>query len=595
MNKPLSDEIRAILACGLVTVVLTPAAYAQEQAAGSQSTVAAEEETKPEADLVEIVVTGSRIRRTEFTSPAPVTVITSERSQLAGLLTTEDILRGSTVASGEQVNDTFGGFITDGGAGANTISLRGLGAQRTLVLVNGKRWSPSGVQGFTNSVDLSAIPSSIISRIEILKDGASSIYGADAVAGVVNVITKESLDGLQLNAQGLATGDGGGERYVLDASYGKVGDRGSFSISAQYAEQKAMVRADRGWAKCDTFQRWTDQNGRGNLDFTDPFTGEPLCFGPFEYFNATAIGTLRYEPTLTDPFDTTNPYHDPRVAAFLGIPYFTRAPVNGFLPGEPPLDTSSFLPESLYQNDGGFYEDTQSAAISQIVNPTKLFSATSFGQLDFDLGAGQSTVYYEAYFNHRETVSNNGYRQFFPSVNPFTYDGADLHPYNPFAELAFFGNPAFGQPTPVLPSYGLQDPRSFIDIDRYNAFAGIRGDLGGDWDYDVVAGFGHSKGEYRSQEWLDGQVEAAINGVVIRPDGSVTCADEVLADYPGCVPANLFTEDAQLRGVLPADVLAFISADTKGTDHLRGPELVGLCHWHALQYAVRQREGGIWC
>lgn len=211
MASSLRAEIAAILACTATatTLAVAPLAIAQEQ--DEDITVAvtpAEEET--DVRIIEtIVVTGSRIRRDEFTSTSPITVITSERTQLAGLLTTEEILQRSTIASGQQVNDSFSGFITDGGPGANNVSLRGLGAQRTLVLVNGKRWTPSGVQGQTNNVDLSAIPSSIIGRIEILKDGASSIYGADAVAGVVNVITRESFDGLQLNAQTLLTQDGG--------------------------------------------------------------------------------------------------------------------------------------------------------------------------------------------------------------------------------------------------------------------------------------------------------------------------------------------------------------------------------------------------
>ena len=248
MSKSLRDEIRAILAAGVAAVVLSPAALAQEQQTAEEPK---KEEAGPEAEFQEVVVTGSRIRRTEFDSPAPVSVITTERSQLAGLLSTEEILRDNTAAAqGDQINDAFAGFVTDGGAGANIISLRGLGAQRTLVLVNGKRWSPSGVQGATNSVDLTAIPSSIISRIEILKDGASSVYGADAVAGVVNVITKESFDGFQLNGQGQATHDGGAERYIIDASCGKVGDRGSFSISAQYQEQKELIAADRDWSRC---------------------------------------------------------------------------------------------------------------------------------------------------------------------------------------------------------------------------------------------------------------------------------------------------------------------------------------------------------
>lgn len=592
MNKPLRDEIRAILACGLVSVAFAPAAYAQ-QAVGEQPTVAAEEEEEAtsEAALQEVVVTGSRIRRTEFTSPAPVTVINSERSALAGLLTTEEILRNSTVASGQQVDDSFSGFVTDGGAGANTISLRGLGAQRTLVLVNGKRWSPSGVQGRTNSVDLSAIPSSIISRIEILKDGASSIYGADAVAGVVNVITKQSLDGIQLNGQGQATHDGGGERYVFDASFGKVGDRSSFSISAQYAEQKDLVAADRNWSRCPTSQRWTDQafptppagvrRGDGNIDNRDPETGEPLCFGFIYGLSSTALGFLRYEPTLTNANATTNFYYDPRVANFGNatgrpIPFYTRMPVNGLsatswpLLNSNPAATRPIRP--LYDNEGAYYTDELSPKISDIQTPSKLMSVTSFGQYDFEVGAGTSTVYYEAFYNQRKTEASGGYRQFFPLVNALTdesYQGTGpvaFHPYNPFGNLELLGGlgSGFGDAQPVVPSYNLLDPTSYVDVERYNVFAGVKGDLAGSWDYDIVAGYGRSTGEYRQQQFLDDRVYAATNQIVVRPNGSVTCDNAALAAFPDCVPANLFAEDALLRGNLPADVLAFITKDTRG-------------------------------
>jgi len=575
MSKSLRDEIRAVLAASIAAMVLSPVAFAQEQPKPEEDS----EETATETEFQEVVVTGSRIRRTEFTSASPVQVITTERSQLAGLLSTEEILRDSTVASGQQINDSFSGFITDGGPGANTISLRGLGAQRTLVLVNGKRWSPSGVQGFTNSVDLTAIPSSIISRIEILKDGASSIYGADAVAGVVNVITKESLDGLQMNAQGAATQDGGGEQYAFDVSWGKVGDRGSFSISAAYAERKELVAADRDWAGCSTSKRWTDQAfssppdgelvGDGAIDNRDPFTGKPLCFGFIYGLGNGALGFLRYEPSLTDPFDDTNPNYDPRVALYssltgVPIPYYTRMPVNGLSSVSWPLLTSNPASRpirALYDNEGAYYRDELSPEIAHILSPSKNYSATSFGQLDFDLFSGTSTAYYEAYWSQRETRSSGGYRQFFPVVNSVDADGAP-HPYNPFVGLDAFGF-GLGYFQPVLPSWNIQDPSSYIDVERYNVFAGLKGDLAGSWDYDIVFGYGKSEGTYKREQWLDDRVEAAVNDIVVR-NGTVRCSDAALAAFPGCVPLNLSTEDALLRGVIPADALAFISKMTKG-------------------------------
>lgn len=579
MASSLRAEIAAILACTATTLAFLPVALAQqteEQDITVAVPAAEDDEDAMPAVLDQITVTGSRLRRDEYTSTSPITVITSERSALAGLLTTEEILQKSTIASGQQINDSFSGFVVDGGPGTNSVSLRGLGAQRTLVLVNGRRWTPSGVQGFTNNVDLSAIPSSIVGRIEILKDGASSIYGADAVAGVVNLITKETLDGLQLNAQILATQEGGGERYVFDASWGKVIDRGSISFSAQYAKQESLQAAERRWSRCPQQPRITDQDDDGVIDNSDPFTGEELCFGFIYGIGNSALGFLRYEPTLSNPSDTSSPFFDPRVAQF-GIPFYTRLPASGLLKdSSPPLGGGAQpAPRPLFDNEGPFYRDELSPGISNIQTPNELLSATSFGQIDLDFGNTQSEAYYEFFYNSRKTRSSGGYRQFFPVVEGLTFDGADLNPNNPFAFLEGFG-PGFGFFQAVLPSYELLDPVLAIDVDRYNVFAGLRGDLGtGGWFYDVYAGYGRSKGTYRQQQLLADRVEAAINGIVINGDGDVVCAPAVLAQFPDCVPADLSTEDALLRGRLPADVLAFIRKDTEGNTTYEGLTVSG--------------------
>ena len=270
-------------------------------------------------DFEEITVTGSRIKRTEFNTTAPIQVITNERSQLAGLLDSTEILQNSTVASGQQIDNSFSGFVVDGGAGANSISLRGLGAQRTLVLVNGKRWGPSGVRGSTNSVDLTALPTSQIARYEILKDGASSVYGADAVAGVVNAITKERIDGSSLNAQ-FFTPESGGSAYSLDGIWGRVGDNWSFNISAIYGQREETIATDLGYADCAI---------RPRLDgSTDMPNGEPFCYGFIYGLQSGPFGFTRYEPSLTDPNDTTNPFYDATIQGVYGIPLWTREPLN---------------------------------------------------------------------------------------------------------------------------------------------------------------------------------------------------------------------------------------------------------------------------
>ena len=115
-------------------------------------------------------------------------MVTRDRSTQAGFNSPPASCKASPITGGTaQINDSHGGLVTDGGAGANTLSLRGLGATRSLVLLNGRRVSPAGSQGAVGSVDLNVLPNAIVDRMEVLNSGASSIYGSDAIAGVVNV------------------------------------------------------------------------------------------------------------------------------------------------------------------------------------------------------------------------------------------------------------------------------------------------------------------------------------------------------------------------------------------------------------------------
>lgn len=186
------------LAGGLFAAMLIAVpALAQESTAPQQ-----EPDSQEETTVDEIVVTGSRIPVNEFTSSSPIQVLTSERAEQRGLSDTVQLLQSSTLAAGSpQVNSTISSaFVTDGGPGSATISLRGLGANRTLVLLNGRRAGPAGTRGGVSAFDLNVIPQSAIGRIDVLKDGASSIYGSDAVAGVVNLISEGARDGGEMSA-----------------------------------------------------------------------------------------------------------------------------------------------------------------------------------------------------------------------------------------------------------------------------------------------------------------------------------------------------------------------------------------------------------
>src|SRR5688572_11260379 len=170
-----------------------------------------------ETDDSAIVVTGTRIRQPEFTSPDPVSLIDPQTAQREGKLDTASMLQSSPIAAGStQITSAISSnFVTNGGPGAQTIDLRGLGPNRTLVLLNGRRAGPAGTRGGVSSFDLNVLPQSIAQNVEILKTGASSVYGSDAVAGVVNIITKTDTNGLELNANFAVPFAGGGEEYRL--------------------------------------------------------------------------------------------------------------------------------------------------------------------------------------------------------------------------------------------------------------------------------------------------------------------------------------------------------------------------------------------
>ena len=523
--------------------VSTESEQIQEESVPSEVTEASSQTPPP---IEEIVVTGSRIRRDAFTSASPIQVINSETSALAGLLDTAEILQGSTAASGQQIDDSFSGFVTDGGPGSLSVSLRGFGEQRTLVLVNGKRWGPSGVRGATNSVDLTDIPSTVISRYEILKDGASSVYGADAVAGVINAITRKRFDGFQVNAETLLPEEGGAESYIADATWGKVGDDWSFNISAGYDKRIEMVPADRGYSECPQRPRYTDQDADGVVDNANPETGEPLCYGFIYGFVVSPFGWVRYEPSLSTP-DPGNPYFSGPQQ--FGIPYYTSVPVHGYKPGSDPAD-----PDPAWDNEGEFYRDEREPGFETFFPERELFSITSFGDKDFEIGGRSANVYYELYYNHRST-EYSGYRQFFPVVSA-------SNPTNPFGihgPLGAIIGRGFNV-QPVLPSYDLTSNTSKVSIDRVNFFVGLDGDISESWSYAAYAGYSYSDGTYTNPSFIADRTSASLNAT-LDADGDLVCADNSIA---GCVPANLFTEDALLRGQLPADVLAFIAREIEG-------------------------------
>ncbi|MEM9178727.1 MAG: TonB-dependent receptor [Pseudomonadota bacterium] len=245
--------LAGLLASSAMACIIVPAAHTQEDLQDETAIDLLDEDAAEEEAAVQdkIVVTGSLLRRTEFTSASPIQVLTAEVATLEGLISAADILQGSSIAAGStQLNNQFGGFVINGGTGINTVSLRGLGDQRTLVLLNGRRPGPAGVRGAVGAFDLNVIPDSAVTRYEILKDGASTIYGSDAVGGVVNIITRTAVDQPELTVRANVPFESGGESLAIDGAFGLNFDRGNIAISGQYTLREDLSIGDRDYLAC---------------------------------------------------------------------------------------------------------------------------------------------------------------------------------------------------------------------------------------------------------------------------------------------------------------------------------------------------------
>jgi len=224
MEKALSRSIRLLCVSGVAFGM--HAAHAQE----TQS-----------APLQRVEVTGSRIRQVDMETAQPIQVMTQEQIQKTGLVTVGDIIN-NLASAGTPDFSKGGSLVSNRENGGQYPSLRLLGANRLLTLVDGKRWSAS-VNGYT---DISTIPSSMIERVEILKDGASSIYGSDAIAGVVNIILKKSMEGGQLSLYtGVNEKHGDGRAKDFSLAYGAGTDNASLMFGLTHTEQGAVMASSR--------------------------------------------------------------------------------------------------------------------------------------------------------------------------------------------------------------------------------------------------------------------------------------------------------------------------------------------------------------
>ncbi|WP_324828257.1 TonB-dependent receptor domain-containing protein [Qipengyuania zhejiangensis] len=547
---------------GLAAVAFSAPAYAQSEPVdcpdANDDGVCDDESTLSNADTSvassnAIVVTGSRIRRDEFSTIEPITVITADEITQGGFNSSTDALQGNAVTAGsQQINNYFAGFVTDGGTGANTLSLRNLGPARTLVMLNGRRLAPGGTRGSVLAADLNVLPTAIVERIEVLKAGASSVYGSDAVAGVVNIITDDQLRGLNLEVQTNVPEVGAGMSYRIAGSFGFQTDRLNVIGSLEYLKREGYSRNDNPWFNCP-IGGYLDGEGSafGSGDYIDPNTGEPKCF------------SLDNGGVTINTIGVSNRFAPDRLSGALGV-------YNRLVP-----DASNTGPNSPGYSGVTFYSRDSFDPEQEeeyLITPTEIY--TGFLSASYDLEAlGNAEAYVEALATRRKS-SSYLYRQLaldYPIyLNPnFTPTGR-INPLVP----AQFQNSVIAFPNEITGDgflgvrafigYGLTDSKQQVDYVRIGG--GLRGDFVlPDWRYDFYVGKSWNDGRYEIESFLTDRLAQSLD-VEQLTDGSIVCRTRAV--NPNCVAAPALNA-ATIGGELSEEYRDWIVDNTIGNTQFR--------------------------
>jgi iron complex outermembrane receptor protein len=502
-------------------LVLPGFAAAQDAAAPQAPT----DQQKP-ATLERVEVTGSRIKQTAKVTSQPVAIITRAQIEESGATSIGEFLQDLT-SSGKALNAKFNssgnfGYPANGGgigAGSAQVDLRNLGSNRVLVLVDGIRWvNESSASGVSGSADLNTIPMAIVDRIEVLEDGASAIYGSDAIAGVVNIITRKHFDGALVHTKYGSYGHGG-DHTEADITIGGSSDKFSGVFSAAYVDSKGISSSE-----------W-DQAG------SEPVPGAGIASGS----SATPQGRF----TFCDPRITT-----------AGTPGFCDAAGNDWF--DITLNNGTTTPNYNGGDPtgaGGTYHNWSGAdrfnfaPYNLLLTPSKrksIFASASYDVTpDFQLHA-------KALYNNRQSTNQAAPEPIF--VGPFAGTGglADTivisanNPYNPFGiDLDPATN--FGWITKRPLEVG---PRIFTqDVDTWYVDLGLNGAFGENSNYNWNVDYVHSENKAE---------QTFYNGFNIGKIKIALGDPTVCAATPGCVPLDLF--GGQGRPMTPA-MLNYILTD----------------------------------
>jgi len=502
------------------------------------------------APMEEIVVTGSRIRTSDVTSSAPLTVVSSEQIAKTEAVTVEQFLR-------KLPDVDFSGGITsndnNGGLGASQVSMRNLGPARTLVLVNGLRFPYTDTQGSTAAVDLNNIPTAMIDHVEILRDGASSIYGADAIAGVINIITKKNYNGLDVQGSFGETSYGDGSRYNAAVTLGQnfANDRGNILINLDYNHISPIQARNRDWAIDEHADSGTAGYAYGAISsrvrglkaempdgseyyyYGGKNTGINLGGSPASIIKALGAHTsdgIGYTGGHLAPGDTYIP-------AYGGV-FFNYLPTE-YLQGSLDSKQANFtghydVTDSVTVVMDGFYTNRSS---QQLLNPEPL----GFNVFTPKFPEGMSVPLY-----YQKTPGGRFLRNPYFPVADFVASSGKVP-----TVAAVTANPSLNPSLPVLVRRFENGPRVYSDdIDTYRFHVGLEGTVFDDANWEAGYYYGRSNATYRVQN------EANLQHLQ-QLSGAIPCGSDA---FNGCSISNFFKTNGLTKA--QAQYLVFNNTDT---------------------------------
>jgi iron complex outermembrane receptor protein len=447
---------RAVLFVGasVASLSLAGASGARAQTVGAAAVAAPPPQSS--TSVQELVVTGSLIRRTDVETPSPVTVLTADTMAKQGLTNTSDALRSIAADNSGTIPNAFSdGFA----AGSSGIALRGLTVNSTLVLIDGLRTTDyplpdDGVRGF---VDLNTILFSSVQQVEVLKDGASSIYGADAIGGVVNIIMKPTFTGEEADAELGGTQHGGGfsQRYYATVGYGDLDkDRYNVYIDGEYQSDAAIHGYQRGFPY--------NTNDLSSIGGANNIGGQPA--------NGLNIGSIygAVAPATLGPGGVLS-------GIATGAPYQLLRPCGGATVQSTDSSGNVYCAQNFANYTDIQPKETRFGVVGrftvQLTPNLQAWLTASYAQNQTTVGLAPAQIQNNSPIN-TDTIAL-----------PATLPGGGLNPNDPFAALgeAALINYAFGD----IPSYLKLTNHVFREV------AGLKGSNGG-WDWQASLNFNHA-------------------------------------------------------------------------------------------------------